>query len=93
MGICKTDMIREVVKLNLQASNKKIKELVWAKHGVRVGSNEVINAVGSERERLSYGRTPDHVLKVGNEFIRVCGNYDQARRILAVCGNSLSGGM
>ena len=86
MKVCKTEMIRKVVKENLQASNKKVKELVWAKHGVRVGSNEVINAVGSERERLSYGRTPDYVLKAGENFIRVCGNYDQARRILAVCG-------
>ena len=86
MNICKTEMIREVVKDNLQYTNKQVKELVWAKHGVRVGSNEVINAVGSERERLSYGRTPDHVLKEGEKFIRLCGNYDQARRILAVCG-------
>ncbi|MGY8770254.1 MAG: hypothetical protein ACKVH8_17700 [Pirellulales bacterium] len=83
----KTDMIRGIVKENLQYTNKQIKDRVWTTYGVRVGSNEVINAVGSERERLSYGRTPDYILKAGEEFIRNCGDYDQARRILAVCGS------
>ena len=88
MNICKTEMIRDIVKENIQYTNKQIKERVWSKYGIRVGSNEVINSVGSERERLSYGRTPEYVLKAGEDFIRVCGNYEQARRILAMCGQS-----
>jgi hypothetical protein len=87
MSLCKTDKIREIVKENLQYTNKQIKDRVWTTYGVRVGSNEVINAVGSERERLSYGRAPDYILKAGEDFIHKCGDYDQARRILAVCGS------
>jgi hypothetical protein len=87
MNMCKTDMVRNIVKENLQYTNKQIKDRVWTTYGVRVGSNEVINAVGSERKRLSYGQTPDYVLRAGETFIRVCGDYDQARRILAVCGS------
>ena len=44
MKICKTEMIRKVVKENLQASNKKVKELVWAKYGVRVVCNAVMTS-------------------------------------------------
>ena len=52
MNICKTEMIREVVKENIQYTNKQIKERVWSKYGIRVGSNEVINSVGSPSFRF-----------------------------------------
>jgi hypothetical protein len=90
MTMYKSEMIRDVYKDDLQCSNKEIKAHVWRRYRTRVGSNEIINAIGSEKERLSYGNSSDFVIKAGNDFIRTCGSYEQARRILAVCGGTNS---
>lgn len=90
MTMYKSEMIREICKENLQFSNREIKSQVWRRYGRRVESNEIINAVGSEKDRLSYGRNCKLILKAGNEFINKCGSYDQARRILAICGRPQS---
>ena len=80
----KTDAIRDVARKNLHWSNQQIKEEVKRKHGLIVSSSAIINVIGSHKKRMREASYSIDLVSEAKRFLKLAGNYDQARNLLAL---------
>lgn len=80
----KSDAIREVVKTGLHKSNKQIKKEVRTRFGEIVSSSQIINVVGSHSDRMKLASYSIDIRKKAKEFLRMVGDYEQAKQLLAM---------
>ena len=80
----KTEAIRDIAKAHLHWTNQQLKQEVKRKHGLIVSSSAIINAIGSHKKRLAVSSYSIDIRKKAREFLRMAGDYDQARNLLAL---------
>lgn len=72
--INKTEMIRQVHQNHPAATNKQICVILFEKHGLRVGSNLVIQAIGKEKDRKALMSARPLILMLAKQLLELCGN-------------------
>ena len=79
----KSDLIRECVALDPDATNQEIKQYC-AQRGVSVDSNLLCAVVGPESKRLVSHRLDATMISQARQFIRNAGGTKQAKNIVDI---------
>ncbi len=78
-----TQLIKNIHKIKPDATNHEIKEVLLEHHGLECGSNLIIQAIGSERDRLPLMQRRDKLIPKAMELLEVCnGNTVVAHNVL-----------
>ncbi len=78
-----TQLIKNIHKIKPDATNHEIKEVLLEHHGLECGSNLIIQAIGSERDRLPLMERRDKLIPKALELLEICdGNRLVAQNLL-----------
>jgi len=69
-----SELIRNAHKAEPSASNQDIKDSLAKYPGVNVGSNLIIQTIGSERDRIPLMQKRKQILPLAEEILRACGD-------------------
>ena len=79
----KSKIIRDVYALNPAATNRELKKVIYDQYGFSVGSNLIIQAVGSQTVRRGLGVRTTLIIAKFRDILQECGNdIDFAMRCL-----------
>lgn len=68
----KSQLIREVSQSIPGITNKQVKQIIWERFGVEVGSNLVIAVLGKERTRKLLAPIREKLIRLGQEWFDLC---------------------
>ena len=71
--ITKAKAIRQVKQDDVSYTNDQIKNLVRARYGLEVETNQIIGVCGPYAKRKWSGPTGEALFRLGNDFLRHCG--------------------
>lgn len=76
-------IIREAVAhLGMSASNRRIRAWARQHHNIELRNNEIINAVGSQRQRTEQGRTVKQMASVASLVTQCDGSHELALNLV-----------
>ena len=84
----KSEIIREYVRANPNASNKEIKTY-GKSQGVYIASNLIAGVVGPEKNRLGWSHYTPELRTYAERFINLAGGFDAAKRLLYVAAGGM----
>ncbi|WP_237227649.1 hypothetical protein [Rubinisphaera sp. JC750] len=80
----KTHAIRIVAKEDISQTNQQIKDAVFAKYGLAVQTNEIINTLGAyEKRRDAAGFSP-LLIQRAKQFLRLVGDFRLSKTLLLI---------
>lgn len=68
----KSQLIREVSQSIPGITNKQVKQIIWERFGVEVGSNLIIAVLGKERTRKLLAPIRETLIRLGQEWFDLC---------------------
>lgn len=78
-----SERIREAHAQNPAATNHEIKQVLMDVHGLEVGSNLIIQTIGSERERQPLVQRRAKIIPLAKDLLEACeGNKLVAQNLL-----------
>ena len=86
-AVNKSKIIRDVYSVKPSATNKEIKAVIESQYGFSVGSNLIVQAVGSEKQRNGLSTRTCLIVQRMKEIVADCGNdLEYAARCLRLAG-------
>lgn len=83
---CRTNvaqLIRDVHEVKPDATNQEIKTVIQDVHGIEAGSNQIIQTLSSEKERLPLMKKREKILPHAEKLLQECeDNYLVALSVL-----------
>lgn len=80
----KADAIRIVIQNNIGLTNKEIEEEVRHRFGMNVGHNEIVNTIGSMKDRKTFTLHSDHHIKNAKKYLSDVGDAGMAMKFLKI---------
>lgn len=83
----KSKIIRDVYAINPSATNREIRMVIQSQYGLTVGSNLIVQTLGSEKCRVGLRTRTLMIVEKMREIVAECGNdVEFATRCLRMAG-------
>ena len=83
----KSQIIRDVYSVNPAATNREIRMVIESQYGFRVGSNLIVQTLGSEKGRFGLATRTLLIVEKMRKIVAECGNdIEFATRCLRMAG-------